>query len=256
MRLQELDAADGPASPDPALCPVVSDLHRIRADHRAGARRRRPRRLGRGPHLSGIEPRDARGRLGVLPRARRGRDRQGYARGQGDHFRECRSQQGRGDGAAHRDRDAGGSSAPEDRPRGSPAAADAVQQLDAGRDQGGGRAAARRRLSHLQDQSGKGSSRRSCARAHDPARDRRPRHHADRCQPRVFGRRRMQLCLVARSVGHRAVRAALRGRGLGRQRARRKCLHGSRHAGRADLRAGGRRSGRRPFRMSVSASSS
>ena len=99
-------AADGAAALDPALRAVLSDLHRIRADHRRGARRRRPHRLGRGPHLSGIEPRDARGRLGVLPRARRSRDRQGYARRQGDHFRPCRRQQGGGDRASDRDRDA------------------------------------------------------------------------------------------------------------------------------------------------------
>ena len=46
-------AADGAASADPALCPVLSHLHRVRADHRRGARHRRPDRLGRRPYFSG-----------------------------------------------------------------------------------------------------------------------------------------------------------------------------------------------------------
>ena len=84
---------------------------------------------GEGTHLAGFEQRDARGRLDILPRARRGGRRQGHDGGEGHHRRQHGRQQSRGDGAADGDRDAGGSSAAPGRSRGASAAADAVQQL-------------------------------------------------------------------------------------------------------------------------------
>ncbi len=124
-------------------------------------------RLGRGPHLSGIEPRDARGRLGVFAASTPKRDRQGHARRQGII-------------SAH----AGASKVA------ATALLTAIEMLEGHPllavdrevrlplltpfnssapqgDRAGGGAASRGRLSHLQDQGRQGPGRRPCARARD-----------------------------------------------------------------------------------------
>ena len=76
MKLHELTLRTSAAALDPALRALLSHVHRIRADHRRGAGWRWPDRLGRRAHLAGLQQRDARRRLGILPGARRSVDRQ------------------------------------------------------------------------------------------------------------------------------------------------------------------------------------
>ena len=87
-----------------------------------------------------------------------------------------------------------------------------------------GRTAAGGRLSYLQDQGRQGRRCRPCARAGDPARHRRPRHHAARRQPRLCAGRCQPFRRPLDPIRHRAVRAALPCRRLGRQRGGRERL--------------------------------
>ena len=74
------------------------------------------------------------------------------------------------------------------------------------------------RISDLQDQGRQRCRCRHRSRQGDPARDRRPRHHAAGCQPGLLGSRWLPFCGRARSRRHRTVRAAVSVRRMGRER--------------------------------------